>query len=249
MKSQYTALVSSDWNECLAPCGPFDVIGFHYPEQRSAIEKIFRLYTGNAATLGEASQHIAELLPDPITEKQMDEYLAAAFETYPGVSNFITACRRHGILFMINTTGMRGYFQRAIARGLLPSPEVLSAHPMVGFHENPAKAALFFPLLEVGDKAKNTAAAAERFNIPMDRIVLMGDSGGDGPHFEWGYQSGAHLIGCMVKPSLANFCHRHRIEIDTYFGHAYAEGETKDPDKEMDCDFSQLMDIVLGWLG
>ncbi len=31
MIKHYKAMVSSDWNECLAPCGPFDFISFAYP--------------------------------------------------------------------------------------------------------------------------------------------------------------------------------------------------------------------------
>jgi hypothetical protein len=29
------AIVASDWNECLAPCGPFDPIPFAYPRLAS----------------------------------------------------------------------------------------------------------------------------------------------------------------------------------------------------------------------
>ena len=29
---KYKAIISSDWNECLAPTGPFDPIAFVYPE-------------------------------------------------------------------------------------------------------------------------------------------------------------------------------------------------------------------------
>jgi hypothetical protein len=29
---KYKAIVSSDWNECLAPSGPFDFISFNHPE-------------------------------------------------------------------------------------------------------------------------------------------------------------------------------------------------------------------------
>lgn len=30
--ARYRAMISSDWNECLAPCGPFDAIAFTYPD-------------------------------------------------------------------------------------------------------------------------------------------------------------------------------------------------------------------------
>ena len=46
-KSRFKAIVSSDWNECLAPCGPFDSISFAYPELREALTGIFKQYTAN----------------------------------------------------------------------------------------------------------------------------------------------------------------------------------------------------------
>jgi hypothetical protein len=81
MRTRYIALVSSDWNECLAPCGPFDVIGFHFPELAPAIETIFRRYTANAVSLGSAIEQVARLLPGPITAERMDAYLESAFAT------------------------------------------------------------------------------------------------------------------------------------------------------------------------
>ncbi len=38
----YRAILSSDWNECLAPCGPFDLIAFNYPEHQEALTAVFR---------------------------------------------------------------------------------------------------------------------------------------------------------------------------------------------------------------
>jgi hypothetical protein len=35
MKHKYKGMISSDWNECLAPCGPFDPIAFAYPELKA----------------------------------------------------------------------------------------------------------------------------------------------------------------------------------------------------------------------
>jgi len=50
----YNAIVSSDWNECLAPCGPFDCICFSQPELETHLADIFRKYTGNIISLAEA---------------------------------------------------------------------------------------------------------------------------------------------------------------------------------------------------
>ncbi len=68
----------------------------------------------------------------------------------------------------------------------------------------------------------------------------MGDSGGDGPHFEWGADKGAFLIGSMTKPSLESFCQTRGINIDLHFGLSYSEGEEKVPQKEMQTDFKNL---------
>ena len=68
----------------------------------------------------------------------------------------------------------------------------------------------------------------------------MGDSGGDGPHFEWGAETGAFLIGSMTKPSLKSFCQTRDIRIDSQFGLSYSQGEEKDPQREMQTDFKKL---------
>lgn len=244
MKKAYRALVSSDWNECLAPCGPFDVIGFHFPALAPAVEAIFRRYTANAIALSSAIGEVVRLLPDPITAIHMDAYLRSAFATYAGVAELMETCREQGILFMINTTGMRGYFQRAVATHRLPPPSALSAHPLIGFEDDSADTGPFYPLLEIADKARNTAAAAAHFHIPPEKIILMGDSGGDGPHFQWGARVGAHLIGCMVKASLGDYCRRAGITLDHHFGPVYGPGEPKDPGREAGCDFRDLLAII-----
>lgn len=244
MRTRSIALVSSDWNECLAPCGPFDVIGFHFPELAPAIETIFRRYTANAISLGSAIEQVARLLPGPITAERMDAYLESAFATYTGVPELIEACRRRGILFMINTTGMCGYFQRVLAMRRLPPLAALSAHPMVRFENGPWETEPYYPLHEIADKPKNTAAAAAHFHIAPGKIVLMGDSGGDGPHFQWGAQVGAHLIGCMVKPSLTEYCRQQHITIDHHFGPVYAPDEPKDARRELRYDFRHLLETI-----
>jgi hypothetical protein len=81
-KNPYKGMISSDWNECFAPCGPFDPIAFACPELEADLSGIFRLYTGNQISLSEATRRIGARLPKPITEKQMDAYLEASFVTY-----------------------------------------------------------------------------------------------------------------------------------------------------------------------
>ena len=243
-KQKYKAIVSSDWNECLAPCGPFDFISFTHPELESDLKNIFKQYTGNIISLGEAAQKIQELLPGPITEDHLDAYLETSFVTYTGVADLIDWCLERNILFMMNTTGMIGYFQRVFAKGLLPTVPVLSAHPMVRYAHRETDPFQVFDLFEIQEKSKNTRAVADRFNIPGEKIVLMGDSGGDGPHFEWGAQICAFLIGSMPKPSLETYCQTKGIDIDLRFGLSYAEGDEKDPKQEMQTDFRDLSPVI-----
>jgi 2-hydroxy-3-keto-5-methylthiopentenyl-1-phosphate phosphatase len=241
---QYKALVSSDWNECLAPCGPFDFISFTYPELESDLESIFEQYTGNIISLGEAVQKIQKLLPGPLTEEHMDAYLNKSFATYKGVAELIEWCLERDILFMINTTGMIGYFQRVFSKGLLPTLPVISAHPMVRYAHRGTDPLQVYDLLEIQDKSKNTGAVADHVNIPGDKIILIGDSGGDGPHFDWGAGIDAHLIGSMTKPSLEKYCQTQGVDIDLHFGLSYAEGDEKDPKQEMQIDFRDLSPLI-----
>lgn len=240
---RYRAFVSSDWNECLAPCGPFDVISFAYPHLEPDLVTVFQQYTANRITLGEAIAKIRRMLPEPITVEQLDAYLDRSFATYRGVSDLIEWCRNQHILFMINTTGMIGYFQRVFAKGLLPRVPVLSAHPMIRFAGSKTDP-LVYDLLETRDKADNTEAVARKFDIPASRIILMGDSGGDGPHFEWGACINAFLIGSMTKPSLEMYCSAKHIKIDVRFGMNYAEGVEKNLEDEMKFDFMDLAPII-----
>jgi hypothetical protein len=224
----FKAIVSSDWSECLSPSGPFDFIRFVYPELKTDLSNIFKQYTGNAISLGAASRKIQKILPRPISEQQMDDYLHDSFVTYKGVPDLIEWCLSKNILFMINTTGMIGYFQRVFAKGLLPIVPVLSANPMVRYPDQESDPPAIHDLLEIRDKARNTAAVARRFNISADKIIVMGDSGGDGPHFEWGSETGAFLIGSMTKPSLDRYCLSRGIDIDLHFGLTYGKGAKRD---------------------
>jgi 2-hydroxy-3-keto-5-methylthiopentenyl-1-phosphate phosphatase len=240
----YKAIVSSDWNECLAPCGPFDFISFNYPQLATPLEGIFKQYTGNIITLGEAVHQIQKLLLAPITKKQMDHYLDESFDTYRGVRELIEWCRSRNILFMINTTGMIGYFQRIFAKNLLPKVPVLSAHPMVRYPKGNPDPSHIYDLLETRDKSKNTESVSRFFNIPSSKIIIMGDSGGDGPHFEWGAENNAFLVANMTKPSLQRYCQLKGISIDVQFGLSYKDGENKDLRKEMQVNFMDLVPII-----
>ena len=244
----YKAIVSSDWNECLAPCGPFDFISFNYPQLTAELETIFKQYTGNSISLGEAVRQIQKLLPEPISKKQMDMYLDESFATYKGVQEFIEWCMNQNILFMINTTGMIGYFQRVFAKNFLPKIAVLSAHPMVRYLQQSTDPDHIFDLLEIEDKFKNTEAVARSFRIPSNKIILIGDSGGDGPHFKWGAGINALLIGSMTKPSLKRYCDQHNISIDTQFGISYAEKEDKNLHKEMQTNFMDLLPTIENYI-
>lgn len=244
MSIRYKAIVSSDWNECLAPCGPYDFISYNLPEIESELTAIFRQYTGNRITLREAVGQIRKLLPIPVNPEQMDAYLDDAFTTYSGVANLIEWCLNQNILFMINTTGTIGYFQRVFARGLLPRVPVISAHPMVRFPESSSDPRFIFDLFETTDKAKSSEAVIRSMDIPADKIILIGDSGGDGPHFEWGSRTGAYLIGSMTKATLAGYCRQKNIIIDLRFGINYAKDDRRDVRKEMQVDFMDLAPTI-----
>jgi 2-hydroxy-3-keto-5-methylthiopentenyl-1-phosphate phosphatase len=244
MDKKYKAMVSSDWNGCLAPCGPFDFISFAYPRLKSDLTAVFRQYTGNLISLGEASGQIRELLPKPITPDQMDAYLDESFITYTGVPELIEWCSSNDILFMINTTGMIGYFQRIFAKTLFPPVPVVSAHPMISYPRKTGSSFRVYELLETGDKSKNTGEVARSQAIPAGKIILLGDSGGDGPHFEWGAAAGTYLIGCMTKPSLDNYCRRKAIDINLRFGLDYTRRERASLREELQINFMDVTDTI-----
>jgi hypothetical protein len=244
MIKKYDAMVSADWNGCLAPCGPFDFIFFAYPRLKFDLNAIFGQYTGNLISLGEAAARIRELLPEPITPDQMDAYLDRSFNTYTGVPELLDWCTGQNILFMINTTGMIGYFQRIFAKKLLPLVPVVSAHPLIRFPQNTSASRCFYELLEIQDKSKNTCRVARSLAIPVAKIILLGDSGGDGPHFEWGRTNGAFLVGSMTKPSLDAYCRKKDIEIDLRFGLDYSRSDKRVPHEESQVDFMDLVTTI-----
>ncbi|MFO7706879.1 MAG: hypothetical protein R6V84_01815 [Desulfobacterales bacterium] len=242
VSQRFKAIISSDWSECLSPSGPFDFIEFGYPQLAPTLGEIFRGYTGNRISLGEACRRIQTILPAPVTQEMMDAYLDSSFAAYPGVPGLIEWCLSHGILFMINTTAMIGYFQRVFAKGLLPRVTVLSANALLRFPHAASDPGEILTLSETSDKGKNTQAIVHNFAVPTARVAVMGDSGGDGPHFEWGRKAGAFTIGSMTKHSLAAYCGERGIAIDLRFGVSYAEGEARDPNKEKRFDFMDLIE-------
>ena len=241
----YKAIVSSDWSECLSPNGPFDPIWFSYPELKTDLSTIFRGYTGNDITLTEAVRRIGKLLPEGLTEKQMDAYLDAHFQTYSGVPKLIQWCLDRDILFMINTTGTHGYFQRAMAKSLLPKVPVIAANPMLWFDESEC----VYNIREIEDKPTNTQAVIGSMHIPAGKLIVIGDSGGDGPHFQWASKAGGHLIASMAKSSLIAYCDSHGVAIDTFFGLKYDEGKQRNPKEEMKVDFTELAGVISNVLG
>lgn len=241
---QYRAILSSDWNECLAPCGPFDGMTFSYPELRNDFADIFRAYTGNRISLGEAAGRIRNLLPVPLTAEQMDAYLDHDFAVYKGVPDLIDWCRRNSVLFMVNTTGMVGYFQRALAKKLLPPIPVLSAHPMIQFAPCKTDPGHTLELFEIEDKSKNTATIVRACGIPPENVFIMGDSGGDGPHFKWGAANRAFLIGSMTKPALEEYCLKNKIRIDHHIGPNGTAQQNPNSQPKMQTDFMELSQIL-----
>ena len=240
----YRAIVSSDWNECLAPCGPFDYIAFNYPELKPPLNNIFRQYTGSHITLDDAMHQVGGYLPEPIRMSQMDAYLEAAFQMYTGAANLMRWCQSQKILFMINTTGAAGYFQRALYKNLLPPLTVISAYPEPHYPREASDPEQILPLFETTDKSQHTEEVAQKMGVPLNRVIIMGDSAGDGPHFKWGAENGAFLIASMAKPSLQQFCIREGIEPDCFFGHTYRENETMDHSSEMNYDFMGLAAVT-----
>jgi len=242
--SSFRGLVSSDWSECLSPNGPFDPLSFTYPALAPEFARIFRQYTGNEITLGQASLKIKALLPEPFSRDQMDAYLDSSFGTYADVAELIEWCLSHNILFVINTTNSQGYFQRVFQKGLLPEIPLVAANPIIRFPSAEDGHRYDHEINEIEDKARATEAIARSLHIPPTSIVVMGDSGGDGPHFRWGSAYGAFLIGSMTKASLSHYCASQGITIDHRFGLTYAPGQERDKAGEKEVHFTDLIDVI-----
>ena len=145
---------------------------------------------------------------------------------------------------MINTTGTQGYFQRSIRKGLIPEVPIVAGNPMISFPQTSDGERYSNMVTEIGDKPLCSEAVAKATGLPPAKVVVIGDSGGDGPHFEWGARSGAYLVGSMTKPSLGAYCESHGIEINRLFGVSYSQGEKRDVDKEMTVDFMDLAVVI-----
>jgi hypothetical protein len=150
---------------------------------------------------------------------------------------------------MINTTGSMGYFQRVFFKKLLPRVSALSAHPGLIFSAGKSDPQALFDLQEITDKPVNTKSAAKHFQIPSRNILVMGDSGGDGPHFKWAADKKAVRVASMAKPSLKLFCAREQIEIHHFIGISYEDGEPRHPADEMQVDFRDLVPFIEERLG
>ena len=240
----YTAVISSDWNQCLAPCGPFDPIIYTYPKLTAELSAVFKAYTGNHISLGRASATIQALLPAPLSAAQMDSYLDAAFATYDGVADLIEWCLGRDVLFMINTTGLTGYFQRVFAKGLLPPVPVLSSNAMLRYPAARTDPHVMLDLEEIMDKGRNTEWVIQQLENPPPKCILMGDSGGDGPHFEWGAAHGAFLVASMPKPSLLKYCRKEGIEIDLFVGTQDSHAKGADRNGPATFDFMDLTAVI-----
>ncbi len=243
-KRKYNGIVSSDWSECLSPNGPFDPVAFNYPELESDLKRIFKAYTGNVISLRRAADEIKRLLRQDLTADQMDAYLDESFQTYNGAPELIEWLLSRDILFMINTTGTQGYFQRVFAKKLLPPAPIVAANPMIRFDDPRQGTRYEYQVLEIDDKPKNTAAVIRALEIPKNRLVVMGDSGGDGPHFQWAFDQRAFLISSMRKNSLTQYCRSRGIRIDRAFGVSYGPDEARQLEKEMTFNFMDLAEVI-----
>ncbi len=244
MNTTPRVIISSDWSECLSPNGPFDPIAFRFPEHKGPLKAIFREYTGNAITLTAAVERIRKLMPAPLTAEAMDAYLDAEFAMYTGAREFITKARDMGALFVINTTGSQGYFQRALAKKLLPEVDVIAANPFIAYPLTAGGPRFHLTVTEIADKPKNTQAVLTETGISPHRVMVMGDSGGDGPHFLWGAEQGCYLVGAMTKMSLSKYCQSHKITLNKRFGISYEPGQQRDIHEEMKYDYQELLSVI-----
>lgn len=245
MPDRFRYLVASDWSECLSPNGPFGPLIHTWPELEPDLTRIFSAYTSNETSLSNAVEEIKALLPGELSVEAMDAFLEEKFAAYANLPGLIHRCMEHGIAFMINSTGPIGYFQRALARGFLPEIPLLSAHPFLRYPSFKTDPEHVFELHEIEDKGKNTQAALNALGIPPHRAAVVGDSGGDGPHFTWAAENGALRVGVNPKASLERYCAERGITIHARAGTAYRPGQTRDPEAEARTDLNEVFDILL----
>jgi len=120
---------------------------------------------------------------------------------------------------------------------------------MIKYEEQGRIPCQWYDLLEIQDKPENTQKVLRAWGVPPEKTVLIGDSGGDGPHFEWGAGVGAFLIGSMTKWSLEAYCREKGIVIHRRFGPSYPQGESGDREKEMHVNFMELSSAIEAILG
>jgi len=243
-QERFQYLVASDWSECLSPNGPFDPLIHAWPDLESDLGRIFSRYTANEISLSRAIEELQARLPGELPGQAMDAFLEENFAAYANLSWLIHWCLDRGIAFMINSTGSMGYFQRALALGLLPRIPLLSAHPFLRYAPEDSDPENIFELHEIEDKAKNTRAALNELDIPPHRAAVLGDSGGDGPHFAWAAEKGALRVGINTKASLESYCADRGIEINARVGQSYRPGEPRDHEAEARTDLAQVCDIL-----
>ncbi len=244
LRDRFQYLVSSDWSECLSPNGPFDPLIHAWPELEPDLTRIFSRYTANVISLSRAVEELTNRLPGELDSGSMDEFLEQKFAAYANLSHLIHWCLDRGIAFMINSTGSLGYFQRAMALGLLPSVPLLSAHPFLRYPSEDTDPEHVFELFEIEDKATNTRDALELLGIPAHRAAVIGDSGGDGPHFAWAADQGALRVGINTKTSLERYCATKGIEINERVGLSYGPGDPRDPEAEARTDLAGVCDVL-----
>lgn len=242
--THFQYLVASDWSECLSPNGPFDPLIYTWPHLEADLTRIFSAYTSNEISLSRAVGEIKSLLPAELGEEEMDAFLREKFTAYTGLSQVITWCLERGIAFMINSTGSMGYFQRAMARGFLPRIPLLSAHPFLRYAPTDTDPERIFELLEIEDKGTNTHTALHALGIPPHRTAVVGDSGGDGPHFSWAAENGALRVGINTKASLESYCATRGIEINAHLGLSYQPGQPRDREAEAHTDLTELCTVL-----
>ncbi|MEF8824218.1 MAG: hypothetical protein V5B78_09345 [Desulfohalobiaceae bacterium] len=242
---RFRYLVASDWSECLSPNGPFDALIHTWPELEPDLTRIFSAYTSNEISLSSAVEKIKALLPGELSVEAMDAFLEEKFAAYANLSGLIQRCLERGIAFMINSTGPIGYFQRALAGGFVPGFPLLSAHPFLRYPPFETDPDHVFELFEIEDKGKNTQAALNALGIPPHRTAVLGDSGGDGPHFAWAAENGALRVGVNPKASLERYCAERGITIHARAGIAYSPGQPRDREAEAKTDLNEVCDILL----
>ena len=108
---------------------------------------------------------------------------------------------------------------------------------------------IILPIQEISDKPIHTAVIARRFQIPDEHIVVIGDSGGDGPHFNWGARIGATLIASLAKDSLLSYCRERRIDIHHHWNPGAFAGAEEASVQSKPLSLDQLFKVIMQVMG